>query len=158
MKRKKFTFYKGYADAAEEIKEEFGVKAAVDFLVAVCDYCLEDKEPTDPFIYELFLRVKWFIDEDDKTKQRNSPEMQQWRKDVYARDDYTCQMCGDRADKRHPVCLNAHHIIKFSDSRQLRFDINNGITLCEQCHRSIRGKEKEYEDIFKNILKNKNND
>lgn len=31
MKRKKFTFYKGYADAAEEIKEEFGVKAAVDF-------------------------------------------------------------------------------------------------------------------------------
>ena len=60
---------------------------------------------------------------------RNSNQYQEWREFVFKRDDYTCQCCGKRG-----VTLNAHHIESFADNEDLRFDVNNGITLCEECH------------------------
>lgn len=71
-----------------------------------------------------------------KTKQtgihRSSYKMQLWRKAVFERDDYTCQEC----DKRGGI-LNAHHIKSFAGFPELRFDIDNGSTLCEDCHKCI---------------------
>lgn len=66
--------------------------------------------------------------ERDKVKQ--SEEYKKWRKDVYERDNYTCQCCGDKSGHN----LEAHHILNFSDHEELRYDINNGITLCKNCH------------------------
>ena len=54
-----------------------------------------------------------------------------WRTSVYERDDYTCQCCGVRGGK-----LNAHHINQFADYPELRYEVNNGITLCMNCHDS----------------------
>ena len=68
---------------------------------------------------------------------RRTPEYRRWRKEVYKRDDYTCQICGKRGGN-----LNAHHIEHFSKNKKLRTDINNRITLCEECHKYIhRGKK-----------------
>ena len=62
---------------------------------------------------------------------RHRKEYKDWRTSVYERDDYTCQCCGSRGGE-----LNAHHINQFADYPKLRYDINNGITLCVNCHDS----------------------
>jgi hypothetical protein len=84
---------------------------------------------------------------DPKKNIRRSKEMKEFNKVVYERDQYTCAICEKTGGK-----LNAHHIKMFSKYPELIFDTSNGITLCEKCHRSIRGKEEEYEDFFKEIV------
>lgn len=43
--------------------------------------------------------------------------------------DKQCKECGNVND------LHAHHIKSFKDHPELRYDVNNGITLCGHCHR-----------------------
>lgn len=78
---------------------------------------------------------------------RTSEESKQWRKSVFECDDYICQDCGYRGGKLQP-----HHIKKFADYPELRFDVDNGITLCKKCHNQIRNHEEEYEKTFENII------
>ena len=92
---------------------------------------------------------------DESKSIRWSKEMVDWRKSVYKRDDYTCQVCRKRSGKDNAVILNAHHIKRFVDNENLRFYINNGITLCEDCHKLTYGKEKDFEKQFKEIVDNK---
>ena len=68
----------------------------------------------------------------EKAKIRNSKKMIAWRTSVFKRDDYCCQIC-----KARGVHLHAHHIIPFAVNAELRFDIDNGQTLCKECHRMI---------------------
>jgi hypothetical protein len=79
---------------------------------------------------------------------RYSQEYLDWRITVLEKDNYTCQCCGD--SKGHN--LHVHHIKNFSNNEDLRFDINNGITLCEKCHDS------RYPGSFHNIYGTRNND
>jgi len=60
---------------------------------------------------------------------RKNKDMQNWRTEVFRRDGYTCVKCGEKKN------LNAHHIIPFSCDESLRFELSNGITLCEKCHK-----------------------
>lgn len=82
----------------------------------------------------------------------NSSEYKEWRKSVFKRDNYTCQMCDKRGGK-----LNSHHIYKFSNNPEFVFDINNGITLCYDCHVSrVNQHEEEYEiEFLSRIFDNK---
>ena len=57
-----------------------------------------------------------------------------WRKEVFKRDNYTCQKCKMRSQEGKSVYLNAHHIKPFSKFPSLRLDVSNGITLCSECH------------------------
>ena len=69
---------------------------------------------------------------------RNSPEYKDWRMCVFKRDNYTCQKCGDRSGNGHDVYLEAHHIKSFSEYPELRFCMDNGITLCRDCHEKTK--------------------
>jgi hypothetical protein len=51
-----------------------------------------------------------------------------WASMVKLRDG-KCTKCSSVYD------LHAHHIESFKDNEKLRYDVNNGITLCGQCHR-----------------------
>lgn len=53
-----------------------------------------------------------------------------WRKQVFERDNYTCQFCGIRGGK-----LNADHIIPYAADKTKALDLNNGRTLCIPCHK-----------------------
>lgn len=53
----------------------------------------------------------------------------QWRKEVFKRDNYTCQLCGVRG-----TILHADHIQPWSSHPDLRYEISNGRTLCVPCH------------------------
>jgi hypothetical protein len=64
---------------------------------------------------------------------RHSTEYKQWRKSVFERDDYTCQICFKKEEVSGK--LNADHIKPFANFPELRFDINNGRTLCIDCHK-----------------------
>jgi len=68
------------------------------------------------------------------------PEYGIWRKKVFERDKYICQECGVKHSRENPI--HSHHIIKFSESIELMFDVNNGVTLCKSCHIKIHKREK----------------
>lgn len=63
---------------------------------------------------------------------RQSIEYRQWQNAVHKRDKYTCQCCGQRYDH-----IEVHHVYPFSVYENLRFEPDNGICLCKECHNSI---------------------
>ena len=70
----------------------------------------------------------------DRTIETSRYPYVQWRTSVFKRDNYTCQRCGSHGKK-----LNAHHIKSWSDHPELRYDIENGVTVCKNCHGKIHG-------------------
>lgn len=72
---------------------------------------------------------------DENHTLRTSTDYQNWRTKVFQRDEYTCQKCS-----QHGYKLNSHHIFDWKNYKYLRFEVNNGITLCDKCHRDFHKK------------------
>lgn len=67
----------------------------------------------------------------ENKRRRNLAEYKQWRSKIFARDDYTCQICRKRGGE-----LNADHIKPWSLYPKLRLKLSNGRTLCVECHKN----------------------
>jgi hypothetical protein len=83
----------------------------------------------------------------EKHRIRNSYEIDNWKKDVFERDNWTCQECKTRGGR-----LEAHHIIPFREDKNKIFDINNGITLCRHCHMKTMMKESLFVEKYQFII------
>lgn len=66
----------------------------------------------------------------ERERFMQTKEYKDWRISVFERDNFTCQKCGQVG-----YDLNAHHIKNYADNEDCRTDIDNGTTLCEECHR-----------------------
>jgi 5-methylcytosine-specific restriction endonuclease McrA len=65
-----------------------------------------------------------------------------WALKVKKRDEYRCVFCS-RAGVARDGTLVAHHILSWSECPDKRFDIENGITLCRDCHKYIHKIERQ---------------
>ena len=85
-------------------------------------------------------------------KIRKSVNYKNWLVSVYKRDSYTCQKCGQIGYN-----LNGHHIESFATNQDKRLDIDNGMTLCNKCHRkihSIYGNESTKSNLIEFMAEN----
>jgi len=93
------------------------------------------------------LSPKWIK---DRTKLKKSERhhgnsaYQEWRKNVYKRDNFKCKINDLYCNGR----IEAHHIFRWSDYPELRYDINNGITLCKFHHPKKLKEEKRLSTFF----------
>jgi 5-methylcytosine-specific restriction endonuclease McrA len=69
-----------------------------------------------------------------RISQMQSLEYKKWRRDVFKRDNYACIICGRKRKPGDRVLLEADHIKPVSQYPELVFDLDNGRTLCRECH------------------------
>jgi len=95
-------------------------------------------------------RHSWnWIEDRSKIKtsddRRDDANAIQWRKEVYKRDNWKCKINNKDCKGK----IEAHHICSWKEFPELRYDINNGITLCH--HHHPRGKKQK--EIAENLKK-----
>ena len=83
-----------------------------------------------------------------KKQERNDSAYQVWRLEVYKRDNYKCKMNNQDCSGR----IIAHHILGWSKFPELRYQINNGITLCQAHHPRKRAEEKRLSPYFQGLV------
>lgn len=134
-----FVMYRSFHEALKKLsREEYG-----NVMYAINEYAINDIEPQDlsPVENAIFIMAKPKIQAGLKIVKnkhdRNCREYKEWRKQVFQRDNYTCQFCGVRGGR-----LNAHHIKAFSKDIKNRFNTKNGITLCYNCHKNLHKRER----------------
>lgn len=98
---------------------------------------------------------RWMSDRSKlkKKQERNDSAYHEWRKSVRDRDGWQCKMSNSD-------CLGkvvAHHILSWSKFPDLRYEINNGITLCRFHHPRKRDDEIRLSPYFQSMLEVKLN-
>lgn len=79
-------------------------------------------------------RAKWAKDDyynSDKYAKYRTPEYIAWRTACLKRDNYKCVVCG----RGRPAPLQVDHILPWSVNVEMRFEVDNGQTLCIPCHK-----------------------
>jgi hypothetical protein len=80
------------------------------------------------------LSATWNPEKTDEERLvgRNYTDYYYWRRQTYERDNYTCQICNKRGCR-----LNAHHIESYNSNKELRTELSNSISLCNDCHKDF---------------------
>lgn len=81
---------------------------------------------------------KKHLTDEHRTEKRAVFGLKQWSKSVRDRDNNTCQICGLQSTE--PMKIHAHHLESFDTHKELRTDIDNGVTLCNSCHNKFHNK------------------
>lgn len=89
----------------------------------------------------------------DRTKlsmrqERNDSAYREWRKGVWIRDGFKCRI----ENKDCNGGIESHHILSWKEFVELRYNVNNGITLCHAHHPRKRAEEKRLESVFQTLV------
>jgi len=93
---------------------------------------------------------RWIKDRTQLKKEgdRRSSAYVTWRKEVWLRDNFKCKIANLDCNGK----IEAHHISGYSKHPELRFIINNGITLCHAHHPRKRAEEKRLIQTFQKLV------
>lgn len=94
---------------------------------------------------------KWVKDRTklkDDSKERGGQLHREWSKQVKNRDNWICKINNSDCTGK----IESHHILGWAKHPELRYDINNGITLCIFHHPRKREEEIKLSSYFKEIL------
>lgn len=91
------------------------------------------------------------ITDEQRVAQRKTYLDARFKKGVKARDGNKCTICGESKGT-----IVAHHLMSYIEHPEFRYDIDNGVTLCEKCHVSFHQKygwKKTTKEDFEEYLK-----
>lgn len=89
----------------------------------------------------------------DDHKDRGGQLHRDWSRNVKFRDSWNCKIANEDCEGR----MEVHHILGWKEYPELRYEINNGITLCHAHHPKKREEEKELAPIFQELVKGEYN-
>jgi len=94
--------------------------------------------------------VNWIKDRTKLKTQgdRRSYAYSNWRKEVWKRDNFTCRIKNNDCKGR----IEAHHILGYAEYPELRYQINNGITVCHFHHPRKVVDEKKLIPTFRELV------
>lgn len=72
------------------------------------------------------------LTDEDRAIKRCIDGYTEWKAEVKKQANYTCDCCGQVGGKLH-----SHHLENYKDNPNKIIDINNGVCLCEQCHKDF---------------------
>ena len=80
--------------------------------------------------------VNWNPDKpsEERVKARSEGSSYKWTKKVFEKDSYMCQICGSKTGNGKRVNLEAHHLDGYNWNVEGRYTVDNGVTLCKECH------------------------
>lgn len=85
----------------------------------------------------------------DSNEYRNSPISKEWASEVKNRDGWKCRIANQECEGK----VYAHHILTWKDYPELRYEVNNGITLCHAHHPRARAEEVRLAPVFTEIVR-----
>lgn len=94
---------------------------------------------------------KWISDRSLLVKSESKHldgKYREWMRAVKNRDGWKCRIANESCDGR----LEAHHILNWKDYSELRYQVNNGITLCHAHHPRGRAEEKRLQSEFQALV------
>ncbi len=131
----------GYLEVLEKTEERRGTNAKYKY---ICHRCGKEDIVSGGRFFEgrfscgcikVGLRGKNHPNYDDnmesKFREKSRSGIGVWRSDVLARDRCICQVTGLKFSK---CDLEAHHLCAWTECKELRFDVDNGITLHRDIH------------------------
>ena len=94
---------------------------------------------------------RWMSDRSQLAKadeHRNDTSHREWSRNVKNRDGWKCRIANADCDGR----LESHHILSYKEHPELRYEVNNGITLCHAHHPRGRAEEKRLSPYFQDLV------
>lgn len=86
-----------------------------------------------------------------KEDRRGDSAYREWRHQVWLRDSFSCKIGNPDCEGR----IEAHHILRWSEFVKLRYEVNNGITLCHFHHPRKINEEMNLVPLYKELINEK---